>query len=196
MKKFWNLMFAALVAMGAVACTEDDNSVNTGGDDTVSFEAVVANYDAEAEGANELWQGVWTGKETITITYNETTYAFTNSEQEKSRFTCTTEGVAAIVGKSVALKLENKELSTKGSTAIAVDMTIEKFDPSKSVELEASNAFIKYAIEGEAKVTFEMNYPAFVYNSGKNSSISIKASESSSSWMIRQSLPRRYSILD
>ncbi|MBQ3172793.1 MAG: hypothetical protein IJB56_00625 [Alistipes sp.] len=174
MKKFWNLMFAALVAMGAVACTEDDNSVNTGGDDTVSFEAVVANYDAETEGANELWQGVWTGKETITITYNETTYAFTNSEQEKSRFTCTTEGVAAIVGKSVALKLENKELSTKGSTAIAVDMTIEKFDPSKSVELEASNAFIKYAIEGEAKVTFEMNYPAFVYNSGKNSSISIK----------------------
>ena len=168
-------MFAALVVMGAAACTEGNESVdggnNGGGNGSVSFEVAVANADAEAAKA---WADVFLGNDTINIVYDNTTYAFTNSEDDKLRFTCTTEGVSKIVGKSVKLSLNttDKELSTKGLSGIYVDMDIEKFDPTKRVELEVKNSFLRYTIESEAKVTLELNYPAFIYNSGKNSSIS------------------------
>lgn len=169
----------ALMMVGAAACTEGDSTTDGTGNSnndnggtnngaSVAFTAVVKGSEAAAD----VWANAWRGMETINVEADGKVYAFTNSEADKSRFTCTAEGVEAIVGKSVVMKVDDSEMSTMGTAGIAAESTIKSFDPTKSVEFEAQNALLKYTISAKGKVTFEMDYLAFRHNGGDNASVS------------------------
>lgn len=169
----------ALMMVGAAACTEGDSTTDGTGNSnndnggtnngaSVAFTAVVKGSEAAAD----VWANAWRGMETINVEADGKVYAFTNSEADKSRFTCTAEGVETIVGKSVVMKVDDSEMSTMGTAGIAAESTIKSFDPTKSVEFEAQNALLKYTISAKGKVTFEMDYLAFRHNGGDNASVS------------------------
>lgn len=178
MKKFWNIMLAVLMLVGAVACTEGNEATDGTGNNNenggtnngagVSFTAVVKGSEAAAN----IWANAWCGNETINVEAEGKVFAFTNSEADKSRFTCTAEGVEAIVGKSVVVTVDDSDMSKMGTAGIAAESTIKSFDPAKGVELTAQNALLKYTLAGKGKVTFEMDYLAFRHDGGNNASVS------------------------
>ena len=93
MKKFWNLMLVALVMMGAAACTETNDSVDASME-SLSFYAEITNdatrADLEYDEENKVWNTVWEGNETIAVKdANGNIFNFSNTEEEKSKFTCT-----------------------------------------------------------------------------------------------------------
>ena len=174
MKKFWNLMLVALVMMGAAACTETNDSVDASME-SLSFYAEITNdatrADLEYDEENKVWNTVWEGNETIAVKdVNGNIFNFSNTEEEKSKFTCTQNGVKALKGQSVNISIANPEQSKVGKRGVAVSVDVEAFDNTKKIKLEATNSYLRYTYNGEGKVEFSLIYEggeAFVYNEGQ-----------------------------
>ena len=176
MKKFWNLMLVALVILGATACAETKESVNVmNGSEGLSFYAEISNdatrADLEYDEENKVWNTVWEGNETIAVKdANGTIFNFSNTEEDKSKFTCTQDGVKKLVGQSVNISIANPEQSKAGKGGVAVSLDVDTFDTSKTIKLAAINSFLRYTYNGAGKVEFELTYEggqAFVYNEGQ-----------------------------
>ena len=176
MKKFWNLMLVALVILGATACAETKESVNVkNGSEGLSFYAEISNdatrADLEYDEENKVWNTVWEGDETIAVKdANGTIFNFSNTEEDKSKFTCTQDGVKKLVGQSVNISIVNPEQSKVGKRGVAVSLDVDMFDTSKTIKLAATNSFLRYTYNGAGKVEFELTYEggqAFVYNEGQ-----------------------------
>ena len=107
MKKFWNLMLAALVVLGAVACTETGENLDA--PKGLSFEATIdlaeTRTDVVFNEGTDKWNTVWTGNETLTVKSGWTAYDFKNSAEDKNHFVCTNDGVKNLIGKSVTIFL-------------------------------------------------------------------------------------------
>ena len=174
MKKFWSLMLVALVMMGAAACTETNDSVDASME-ILSFYAEITNdttrADLEYDADNKVWNTVWEGNETIAVKdANGNIFNFSNTEEDKSKFTCTQDGVKALKGQSVNISIANPEQSKVGKRGVAVSVDIEVFDNTKKIQLEATNSYLRYTYNGEGKVEFSLTYEggeAFVYNEGQ-----------------------------
>ena len=174
MKKFWNLMLVALVMLGAAACTENDSvDVNKEEVAGLSFYAEITTdatrADLEYDAENKVWNTVWEGNETIVVTCDGVEYNFTNNADEKSKFTCTQDGVRTILSKSVNVAIANAEQSKVGKSGVVVSTDVEAFDNTETIKLEATNSFLRYTYNGEGKVEFSLTYEggkAFVYNEG------------------------------
>ena len=174
MKKFWSLMLVALVMLGAAACTEHNDSVDVS-KESLSFYAEITNdatrADLEYDADNKVWNTVWEGNETIAVKdANGNIFNFSNTEEDKSKFTCTQDGVKALKGQSVNISIANPEQSKVGKRGVAVSVDIEVFDNAKKIQLEATNSYLRYTYNGEGKVEFSLTYEggeAFVYNEGQ-----------------------------
>lgn len=176
MKKFWNLMLVALVVMGAAACTENNESVDTKVEG-LSFYAEISNdatrTDLQYDEAKKVWNTVWEGNETIEVfdVASNILYYFTNSKEEPNKFTCTDAGVTSLVGKSVRVGIYNSNLSKDGKRGVTAFNRFDSFDNTKPVQLDATNAFFHYTYNGSGKVTLSMvyedqpDYKAFRYDS-------------------------------
>ncbi|MBO7312653.1 MAG: hypothetical protein J6U48_00325, partial [Alistipes sp.] len=150
MKKFWNLMLAALVVLGAVACTETGENLDA--PKGLSFEATIDLAETRAdvvfnEGTGK-WDTVWTGNETLTVKSGWTVYDFKNSVDNKNRFVCTDDGVKNLVGKSVEIFLThdadyNTLNSKAGKAGGKIRAVVESFDPAVGVDLQVESAFLR-----------------------------------------------------
>ena len=167
-------MLVALVMMGAAACTETNDSVDASME-SLSFYAEITNdatrADLEYDEENKVWNTVWEGNETIAVKdVNGNIFNFSNTEEEKSKFTCTQNGVKALKGQSVNISIANPEQSKVGKRGVAVSVDVEAFDNTKKIKLEATNSYLRYTYNGEGKVEFSLIYEggeAFVYNEGQ-----------------------------
>lgn len=163
MRKFWNLMLAVLVIVGAAACTENNDSVDVkkGG---LSFYAeinsdVTRAYIDDADG-DKLWKTVWEGNETLTLSDIEYTmsYKFTNTEAEPNKFTCNEEGVEALLGKEVLISGGDQLWdSSKGKNAWAVQSYVDSFDVTSTIQLRTEISFLRYTYAGEGDVTLSLD---------------------------------------
>ena len=163
MRKFWNLMLAVLVIVGAAACTENNDSVDVkkGG---LSFYAeinsdVTRAYIDDADG-DKMWKTVWEGNETLTL--NDTdysmSYVFTNTEAEPNKFTCNEEGVEALLGKEVIISGGHQLWdSSKGKSAWAVQSYVNSFDVTSTIQLRTDISFLRYTYAGEGDVTLSLD---------------------------------------
>lgn len=163
MRKFWNLMLAVLVIVGAAACTENNDSVDVkkGG---LSFYAeinsdVTRAYIDDADG-DKMWKTVWEGNETLTL--NDTdysmSYVFTNTEAEPNKFTCNEEGVEALLGKEVIISGGHQLWdSSKGKNAWAVQSYVNSFDVTSTIQLRTDISFLRYTYAGEGDVTLSLD---------------------------------------
>ena len=182
MKKFWNLMLAALVVLGAVACTETGENLDA--PKGLSFEATIDLAETRAdvvfnEGTGK-WDTVWTGNETLTVKSGWTVYDFKNSVDNKSRFVCTNDGVKNLVGKSVEIFLThdadyNTLNSKAGKAGGKIRAVVDSFDPAVGVDLQVESAFLRYSSTSE--VTLDASAYIFDYNGQVRNTITLPAGE-------------------
>lgn len=188
MKKFWNLMLAVLVMLGAAACAENVDSVDVKGGEGLSFYAdFVGNEtrtDLQYDENAQLWKSVWEGNETIWVRGADfISYLFTNSVEDPNKFTCKTEGVEGLVGNAVVITMNDVDQSKVGKDGVSIYHTISNFDPKSHIEFEADNAFLRYKYEGEGSVTLTITSDAdpeqkyFYYGGESYSSITFEGAE-------------------
>ena len=168
MKKFFSLMLVALVMLGVTAC-EQNVTIDTPKSEGLSFYAEIAMTRADLKQGNDgKWATVWEGNETLYV--NE--FAFTNTESETSKFTCTAEGVAKLVGQDVTIKMENNSVPESGK-GIMIEQSITAFDPTSTINLTAKNAFFRFTYTGD--VTFTLSQPLFVVDGAEVETITVTA---------------------
>jgi hypothetical protein len=168
MKKFWNFMLAALVVMGAAACTEVDDSVDVKPEaNGLSFYAEIINdatrADLEYDEETKLWNTVWEGDETLMVIHYNTDgnivnqYEFANSAEEPNKFTCYDEGVENIAGGWVVVQYDSDYYSDLGKGGVVAEFTSLNFDAAQPVKMEALNAFLRYTYNGTGDVTISLH---------------------------------------
>ena len=184
MKKFWNLMLAALVVLGAVACTENEENLGLAPEQGLSFEATIDLEETRADVVfNEesgKWNTVWTGNETLTVVKGFSAYEFKNSAENKNLFVCANDGAKDLVGQNVTIKLThdadyNTLNSKAGKAGGHIEATVESFDPTQTINLEAKSAFLRYSSAYE--VTLDASSYIFDYNGQVRNTITLPAGE-------------------
>lgn len=185
MKKFWNLMLAALVIMGAVACTENENLDNAPEQSAgVAFEATIDLEETRTdvifnEGTGK-WNTVWTGNETLTVKSGWTIYDFKNSVENKNRFVCTDDGVKNLIGKKVEIFLThdanyNTLNSKAGKAGGKIRAVVDSFDPAQDINLQVESAFLRYSSDYE--VTLDASSYIFDYSGNTRNTITLPAGD-------------------
>ena len=164
MKKFWNLMLAALVIFGAVACTEnqEENIPEAKKEPVLSFVANIANDDTrvdleevevEVEGEKKsVWNTVWSENETLYVCGpNDEKYTFTNKNSEdKSVFSCYDDGILELIGKTVTIDNNPYGIdSTSGKAGAYLHGYQGEFDPTTTITLDVQSAFFHFTAEQE-----------------------------------------------
>ena len=165
MKKFWNLMLAALVIFGAVACTENqEENIDVNEQKAVlSFVANIANdetrvdleeVEVEVEGEKKsVWKTVWSENETL-IVYGPGTerYEFTLTDAEKGVFSCYEDGVLELVNQYV--QIDNGYVnSTNGKQGAWIWTEIDSFDPTANITLEVKSSFFRFSSASDVTLT-------------------------------------------
>ncbi|MBQ5924679.1 MAG: hypothetical protein IIW97_05000 [Alistipes sp.] len=183
MKKFWNLMLAAMVIFGAAACNDVDVEVVTP-EAGLSFEATIETNETRTDvvfnEGTKKWDTVWTGNETLSVVSGWSRYDFKNSVENKNHFVCTNDGVKDLVGKKVTIKLThdtdgNTLNSKKGKAGGHIEATVDAFDPAEGVNLQVKSAFLRYSSDYE--VTLDASAQIFDYNGQVRNTITLPAGE-------------------
>ena len=177
-------MLAALVVLGAVACTERVEDLGLAPQQGLSFEATIDLADTRAdvvfnEGAKK-WETVWTGNETLTVKSGYTVYDFKNSVDNKNRFVCADDGVKSFIGKQVEIFLTHDEdyntLNSKaGKAGGKIRAVVDSFDPAVGVDLQVESAFLRYSSTSE--ITLNASANIFDYDGNFHNTITLPAGE-------------------
>ena len=184
MKKFWNLLVAVLVVMGAVACTENYENVDGTMEQGLSFRATInldeTRSDVVFNESTEKWNTVWTGDETLNVRVGWSNYQFTNSVEDKELFVCNTANASDFVGKTVVIDLvhdaDGTPLDSKaGKSGGKISASVSSFNPAEGVALEVKSAFFRYSSAYE--VTLDASSYIFYYNGGYKNSITLPAGD-------------------
>ena len=154
MRRFVNILVAAVALFGFAACTTD----NTGaGVDSLSFYAAVENYDVRLalEQNGEQWKSTWEGGEQLAVTADEQTYfVFTNTAEEPNKFSCSTEGVGALASGKVSIynaAAQSVVNSSLGANGVCLYANASLADGK--VTLAATSALLCFS--SEYYITFE-----------------------------------------
>ena len=150
MKKFWNLMLAALVIIGAAACTENYDGVEKA--EGFSFYAEFVNGTRATiadENGDKIWETKWELGDKL---YVNDTYEFVCTDVEKGKFTCYDNTVAELVGQDVTVTTDGKHHSLQGASAFYTTAAVENFGEGK-VELQSLTSFFRFTYNGEVKIS-------------------------------------------
>ena len=175
MKKFWNLMLAALVIFGAVACTE--NQVDNLQNPEKVVLSFVANIDIEGtrtdlEQNDDKWTTVWTGEDKLYV-YGEDNvrYEFKNSKDDTTLFECTDAGVENLRGANVTIDNGADFDSTKGTNGGSLYGTAGNF-PYEQITLSVNNAFFRLSSVHVGTLT--ASEPVFYYENAYHDSVVLR----------------------
>ena len=154
MKKFWNLMLAALVIIGAAACTENYENIEKA--EGFSFYAEIVN-DTRAtiadENGDKTWETKWELGDKL---YVNSTYEFVCTDVETGKFTCYDNTVAELAGTAVTITTDGKHYSLEGKSAFYTRATVENFGEGK-VELQALTSFFRFNYTGTGNVVLTLS---------------------------------------
>lgn len=158
MKKIFNLILAALVIIGAAACTKSDEIVDqTQQGEGLSFYAEIVNGDTRAyiddTDGDKTWNTIWEEGDAVYVgADNADPYIFTYTN---GKFTCSEEGVTSLIGQSVTVgPYQVNDDSTVGKSAWSFTGTrVENFDADVKVQLTADTSFFRYTYNGTGEVT-------------------------------------------
>ena len=161
MKKFWNLMLAALVIFGAVACTEnqEENVPQAELKPVLSFVANIANDETRThieKNDEGVWETKWDGTETLYVQNAENldeVYEFKNSEAEKNVFNCNDDGVKALITKPVYVYNRAYIDSRAGQDGAMLHTYEDEFDPTATISLAVQSAFFHFTAKQEVTLT-------------------------------------------
>lgn len=169
MKKFWNLMLAVLVMLGAAACTETDESVDAGQKAGVSFYATFGDDDTRAyiddADGDKKWTTIWESGDTLSVTNtaDNSSYTFVCTDAATGKFTCEDSAAANLVGKSVTISSDSNTHprdSRLGKKALYVLTTGVTFTQDATIQLTSQTSFLRYTYAGEGDVTLKLELQA------------------------------------
>ena len=161
MKKFWNLMLAALVIFGAVACTEnqEENVPQAELKPVLSFVANIANDETRThieKNDEGVWETKWDGTETLYVQNAENldeVYEFKHSETEENVFNCYDAGVNALITKPVYVYNRAYIDSTVDQDGAKLHTYEAEFNPTATISLAVQSAFFHFTAEQEVTLT-------------------------------------------
>ena len=160
MKKFWNLMLAALVIIGAAACTENNENVENAQEAGFSFYAEIVN-DTRAtiadENGDKTWETKWELGDKL---YVNDTFEFVCTDVEKGKFTCYEDAVAELAGTAVTIATDGKHHSLEGKSAFYTTAAVENFGEGK-VALQSLTSFFRFTYNGTGDVKLTLSEPLF-----------------------------------
>ena len=128
MKKFWSIFTVALVALSAVSCSnnfEDEATIN--GVESLSFVVNIDNTRTALEQTEAGWNTVWVGNETLVVTSGNNSFNFTNTVENKNKFTCEAVGVRSLVGSPAKVYYNNVINSAAGAAGMSLTGATEAF---------------------------------------------------------------------
>lgn len=168
MKKFWSIFTVALVALSAVSCSNNFEEEAVLGGETLSFNVNIDNTrTALVDGAT-----VWVGDETLVVSDGTNSYNFTNTTENKNKFTCEAVGVRSLIGKKVDVVYNAVINSANGAAGMTLAGAAENFS-NEDVILAAGNAFLKFT--STADVTFSASADIFGNGTARQNSVTVKA---------------------
>ena len=174
MKKFWNLMLAALVIIGATACTENYDGIekaqNTEG---FSFYAEVVNDGTRAyidnEDGDKTWNTVWENGDKLIVKVAEAEFGgggsfqveFKCEDAAKGQFVSYDSNAAYLQGQNVTITTAGTHHSLEGKKAFYTNTVVNGFDNAEPIYLEAHTSFFRYTFNGEGEVKLTLSEAAF-----------------------------------
>ena len=169
-------MLAALVIIGAAACTENyDGIEKTNEAEVFSFYAEVVNdgtraYIADTDG-DKTWNTVWEEGDVLIVKHNGEhgagEYTFVCKDATTGRFSCSDNNVANIAGESVTITTKGDHKSSQGKKAFYTTANVDAFGNGDKIEFTALTSFFRYTFNGEGEVKLTMNTDAFIDDEGK-----------------------------
>ena len=153
MKKFWSIFTVALVALSAVSCGnifEDEATIKS---ESLSFVVNIDNTRTALEQDEKGWNTVWVGDETLVVTSGDNTFNFTNTVENKNKFTCEAVGVRSLIGSPAKVYYNNVINSAAGAAGMSLTGATEAFSESVAIELSAVNAFLKLTSAEDVTLT-------------------------------------------
>lgn len=182
MKKFWNLMLAALVVLGAVACSENGDELTPQVErEGLSFEATIIMDDTrtslEKDETSGKWNTVWSGDETLVVTDGANSYDFVYRADKGGKFSCNAEGVESLIGQPIEVRLKHSASTTidskAGMAGGSLYASVEAFDPATGVELITENSFFRFSSFTDVTLTASENI--FVCDGVETNTITLAA---------------------
>lgn len=173
MKKFWNLMLAALVIIGATACTENYEGVDKVQEAGFSFYAEVVNDGTRAyidnEDGDKTWNTVWENGDELIVKVAEAEHGgggsfqvkFECKDAAKGQFVSDDSNAANLQGQNVTITTAGNHHSLEGKNAFYTNTVVNGFDNTKRIELEAHTSFFRYTYNGEGEVKLTLSEPLF-----------------------------------
>ena len=165
MKKFWNLMLAALVIFGAVACTEKEVAPeqNAGMSFTATIDLDETRTDVVYNETEKVWETVWTGNETLFVRSGMISYPFKNSVENKNVFTCST--APDLMGSDVTITLGHDDDGTELNSLAGKAGGSMKYQGvfSDNITISVNSAFLRF--KSASDVALQASAPIFVVKS-------------------------------
>lgn len=178
MKKFWNLMLAALVIFGAVACTEKEVAPEqiAGMSFTATIDLDETRTDVVFNETEEVWETVWTGNETLFVRAGYMSYPFKNSVENKNVFTCST-APESIKGSNVTITLGHDENGTELNSLAGKAGGSMKYQGvfSDNITISVNSAFLRF--KSASDVALVASAPIFVINGTASNNIQLTAGD-------------------
>lgn len=186
MKKFWNLMLAALVIIGATACTENYEGVDKVQEAGFSFYAEVVNDGTRAyidnEDGDKTWNTVWENGDKLIVKVAEAEFGgggsfqveFKCEDAAKGQFVSYDSNAAYLQGQNVTITTAGTHHSLEGKKAFYTNTVVNGFDNTKTIELEAHTSFFRYTYNGEGEVKLTLSEPAFRAENGDAKEVTVK----------------------
>ena len=175
MKKFWTILTVALVALGAVACSNNFEDEVVAPVEGISFTAAIDQTRTALEKDGDIYKTVWVGDETIVVSAEGASFEFKNSTAATSTFTCAEAGAAELLGKAVTLTYNKVIDSAKGAAGLTLAGESDAFAAESNITLTVGNAFLKFT--AEADVTFTASKAIFGNGEALATTATVKAGE-------------------
>ena len=169
MKKFWSIFTVALVALSAVSCSNNYEDVATIEGNTLSFNVNIDNTRTALEQTEKGWNTVWVGNETLVVSDGEKSYNFTNTVENKNKFSCEAVGIRSLIGKNVTVVYNSVINSAEGAAGMTLTGAAESFSETVAIDMVAGNAFLK--LTSEADVTLTASADIFGNGTARQNSI-------------------------
>lgn len=178
MKKFWNLMLAALVIIGAAACTENYEGVDKVQEAGFSFYAEVVNDGTRAyidnEDGDKTWNTVWEQGDKLIVKVAEAEHGgggsfqveFECMDAAKGQFVSYEDDAANLQGQNVTITTAGTHHSLEGKKTFYTNTVVNGFDNTKPIQLEAHTSFFRYTYNGEGEVKLTLSEAAFRAENG------------------------------
>ncbi len=175
MKKFWSIFTVALVALSAVSCNNNFDEVATIEGETLSFNVNIDNTRTALEQVENVWKTVWVGNETLVVSDGEKSYNFTNTTEDKNKFSCEAVGIRSLIGKDVTVVYNSIINSAEGAAGMTLTGATSSFSETEAINMVAHNAFLK--LTSEADVTLTASADIFGDGTTRTNSIVVKGTD-------------------